>query len=72
MTPNGNKTISWRNGKHMKLKMKNPKDTNKLNLVKQWFQWPAESQQLNDLALKAILENLVLKLLRDRPVWNDI
>ena len=46
MTQGRTKTTSWIGEKQMKL------DKDKTNQVRQWFWWPVERQQLNDMAWK--------------------
>ena len=72
MTPGGDKTISRMSGKQMKQKLNGSIDTDETNQVRQWFWWPVERQQLNDMALQVITGNWVLKLLRNGNVLNDM
>ena len=44
------KTTSWISEKQMKLKL----NTDKTNQVRQWFWWPIERQQQNDMAVQMI------------------
>ena len=68
MTQGRTKTTSWISEKQMKLKL----NTNKTNQVRQWFWWPIERQQLNDMAVQMITGNWFSKLLHNRNVVNDI
>ena len=52
--------------------MKQKLDTDKTNQVGQWFWWPVERQQLNDMAFQMITGNWLSKLLHNRNVVNDI
>ena len=72
MTPGGDKTISRMSEKQMKKKLNGSIDTDETNQVRQWFWWPVERQQLNDMALQVITGNWVLKLLRSDNVLNDM
>ena len=53
MTQGRTKTTSRISEKQMKLKL----NTDKTNQVRQWFWWPIERQQLNDMAVQMITEN---------------
>ena len=68
MTQGRTKTTSWISEKQMKQKL----DTDKTNQVGQWFWWPVERQQLNDMAFQMITGNWLSKLLHNRNVVNDI
>ena len=68
MTQGRTKTTSWINEKQMKLKL----NTDKTNQVRQWFWWPIERQQLNDMAVQIITGNWFSKFLHNRNVLNDI
>ena len=58
MTQGRTKTTSWISEKQMKLKL----NTDKTNQVRQWFWWPIERQQLNDMAVQMITGNWLSKL----------
>ena len=47
------KTTSWISEKQMIIKL----NTDKTNQVRQWFWWPVERQQLNDMAVPMITGN---------------
>ena len=68
MTQGRTKTSSWISEKQMKLKL----NTDKNNQVRQWFWWPIERQQLNDMAVQMITGNWFSKLLHNKNVVNDI
>ena len=68
MTQGRTKTTSWISEKQMKLKL----NADKTNQVRQWFWWPIERQQLNDMAVQMITGNWFSKLLHNRNVVNDI
>ena len=68
MTQGRTKTTSWISEKQMKLKL----NTDKNNQVRQWFWWPIERQQLNDMAVQMITGNWFSKLLHNKNVVNDI
>ena len=58
MTPGRTKTTSWISEKQLKLKL----NSDKTNQVRQWFWWPIERQQLNDMAVQMITGNWFSKL----------
>ena len=58
MTQGRTKTTSWISEKQVKLKL----NTDKTNQVRQWFWWPIERQQLNDMAVQMITGNWFSKL----------
>ena len=68
MTQGRTKTTSWISEKQMKLKL----NTDKTNQVRQWFWWPIERQQQNDMAVQMITGNWFSKFLHNRNVVNDI
>ena len=68
MTQGRTKTTSWISEKQMKQKL----DTDKTSQVRQWFWWPVERQQLNDMEFQMITGNWLSKLLHNRNVVNDI
>ena len=54
-----------------KSQMKQKLNTDKTNLARQWFWWPVERQQLNDLVLQVIVGIWVSKLLHSSNVLNN-
>ena len=68
MTQGRTKTARWISEKQIKLKL----NTDKTNQVRQWFWWPIERQQLNDMAVQMITGNWFSKLLHNRNIVNDI
>ena len=68
MTPEKTETSSRISEKQMKQKL----DTDETSQVRQWFWWPVERQQLNDMNLQLITGNWFSKLLHNKNVVNDI
>ena len=68
MTQGRTKTTRWISEKQIKLKL----NTDKTNQVRQWFWWPIQRQQLNDMAVQMITGNWFSKLLHNRNIVNDI
>ena len=66
MTPEKTNTSSWLS----EMKMKQKLNTDEASRVRQWFWWPAETQQIND-TLQSTTGNWFLNFLHNRNVLND-